>query len=750
MGQRPARRRQLRLGGSRRQRLHPRYRRWPGAGGQVHREPRQAAPSGSGLGCGATGAAGLNLSPMATDFTEETAAGAVVDSFAKTPDPRLRELLSSLVRHLHAFVRETEPTIAEWERAIGFLTATGQKCDDERQEFILLSDVLGISMLVETINNRKTGGATESTVLGPFHMIESPRRELGELHRLRRDGHAVRRPRPGPVRRTAPRSPAPSSTSGRPTTRGSTTSSSPACSPGPTAAACSRPTRTAASGSARSCRATTRSPPTARSATLLIATERHPYRPAHIHFIVTAPGHRALTTHIFVAGSPYIESDAVFAVKKSLIKEFTPVDDAEQAAGTAWTGPFCLANFDIVLQPASGKLIARRLTRSSVTPAPDRASPSAATRQGRRALCCQAVLPVTAERACDDQRRSLPHHRRPRRTAWRCATSSTWRSAGTPCRGRRSRGRRVGLPPVRCCRRALQLFALSFLMLFVELALIRWSGALVIYLSYFSNFVLLGSFLGIGIGFLRARARVNLFPWAPVALALLILFVRVFPVEVVRTGNAGIIFFGYGSSTPAARPPGSRCPSCSWPSPPSWRRSARASPGRSSGSARWTPTGSTSRAASPASRPSRCCRSWTPSRSSGHSSWRGHAAGSTAGGSACSRSSRWPAVVLLLWSESLSSSDIWSPYYRISVDASGPGQYSISVNGIPHQNIIPARELQKVYSQPYLDAPANPLRQRPDRRRRHRRRRGQRPAARGQAHRRGGDRSPALPARASG
>src|SRR6266700_60167 len=100
----------------------------------------------------------------------------------------------------------------------------------------------------------------------------------------------------------------------------------------------------------------------------------------------------------------------------------------------------------------------------------------------------------------------------------------------------------------------LQLFVLSFLMLFVELALIRWSGALVIYLSYFSNFVLLGSFLGIGIGFLRARARVNLFPYAPVALALLILFVRVFPVEVVRTGNAGIIFFGYGKFN-ASGPP---------------------------------------------------------------------------------------------------------------------------------------------------------------------------------------------------
>jgi hydroxyquinol 1,2-dioxygenase len=84
---------------------------------------------------------------------------------------------------------------------------------------------------------------------------------------------------------------------------------------------------------------------------LLLATKRHPYRPAHIHFIVTAPGHRPLTTHIFVAGSPYIESDAVFAVKKSLITEFTPVDDPGQAASYGLSGPFRLANFDIILQP---------------------------------------------------------------------------------------------------------------------------------------------------------------------------------------------------------------------------------------------------------------------------------------------------------------------------------------------------------------------------------------------------------------
>ncbi len=255
----------------------------------------------------------------------------------------------------------------------------------------------------------------------------------------------------------------------------------------------------------------------------------------------------------------------------------------------------------------------------------------------------------------------------------------------------------------------LQLFVLSFLMLFVELALIRWSGALVIYLSYFSNFVLLGSFLGIGIGFLRARARVNLFPWAPVALALLILYVRVFPVEVVRTGNAGIIFFGYGSFHASG--------------PPTWVT---------------LPVVFLAVAAVMATIGEGVARTFVRFRPL--DAYRLDIAGSVTGIAAFSLLSFldakpviWAlivalvmlllygrragliqvvavvAVVLLLWSESLSSSDIWSPYYRISVHSTGVGRYEIDVNGIPHQNIIPARELQKVYSQPYLDAPANPL-----------------------------------------
>jgi hydroxyquinol 1,2-dioxygenase len=288
---------------------------------------------------------------MATDFNEETAADAVVESFAGAQDPRLRELLSSLVRHLHAFVRETEPTTAEWERAIDFLTATGHKCDDERQEFILLSDVLGISMLVETINNR-TGGATESTVLGPFHVVKSPRRELGDNIDLVGTGT------PCVVRGrvlSADGSPLPGAQLDvwQANDQGFYDVQQPDVQP----RANGRGLFTAGEDGSFWFRTVVPSyypiPTDGPVGTLLDATKRHPYRPAHIHFIVTAPGHRPLTTHIFVAGSQYIESDAVFAVKKSLIKEFTPVDDPGQAAEYGITGSFCIANFDIVLHPAA-------------------------------------------------------------------------------------------------------------------------------------------------------------------------------------------------------------------------------------------------------------------------------------------------------------------------------------------------------------------------------------------------------------
>ena len=239
---------------------------------------------------------------------------------------------ASLVRHLHDFVKDVELTEDEWDKGIEFLTRTGQKCTDVRQEFILLSDVLGVSMLVETINHRALGHATEQTVLGPFHMVESPPRELGDTIALDDGGEPClvtgRVGRRG--RRPAGRGAA--WTCGRPTPTASTTSSSPTSSRNATCAGCSPPTTRASSGSARSCRGTTRFPTTDRSGNCSRATGRHPNRPAHVHFIVTAPGHEPVTTHLFVDGTPYIDSDVVFGVKESLIREFPVVDDPERAA----------------------------------------------------------------------------------------------------------------------------------------------------------------------------------------------------------------------------------------------------------------------------------------------------------------------------------------------------------------------------------------------------------------------------------
>src|SRR5690554_3422037 len=113
------------------------------------------------------------------DFNEHSITEAVVERFAQAPDPRLREIMQSLVRHLHDFVRDVQPTMDEWGYAIEFLTRTGHMCDDKRQEFILLSDALGVSMLVDAINHRMPEGVTESTVFGPFYVDDAKQYELG-------------------------------------------------------------------------------------------------------------------------------------------------------------------------------------------------------------------------------------------------------------------------------------------------------------------------------------------------------------------------------------------------------------------------------------------------------------------------------------------------------------------------------------------------------------------------------------------
>jgi catechol 1,2-dioxygenase len=281
-------------------------------------------------------------------FSEERSAEIVAASFAGTADPRLRQVLGSLVRHLHAFVKDVELTEAEWGFAIDFLTRTGQMSDDVRQEFILLSDVLGISMLVETINHRTGGTSTESTVLGPFHMVESPPRELGATIAL--DGKGT-----------------PCLVSGRVT--------GPDGEPLPGAAVDVwqanedgfydvqqpgvQPTGNlrglfTADGDGRFWFRSVVPrwypiPDDGPVGQLLTATGRHPNRPAHLHFIVTAPGCRSVTTHVFVADSPFLDSDPVFGVKESLVRQVPEVDDAARAAEVGLPNPFRTLTFDIRL-----------------------------------------------------------------------------------------------------------------------------------------------------------------------------------------------------------------------------------------------------------------------------------------------------------------------------------------------------------------------------------------------------------------
>ncbi|RFA06998.1 6-chlorohydroxyquinol-1,2-dioxygenase [Subtercola boreus] len=288
------------------------------------------------------------------DVTSEEATDVVVEAFSKTPDPRLREVLVSATRHLHAFVQEVDPTMAEWEVAIDFLTRTGHKSDDVRQEFMLLSDVFGVTMLVETLESlRHSNATTAATVLGPFHMTVSPRRELGES--IDEIGSAV----PCIVEGTV------TSVTGEPIPH-ATVDVWQADSEGfydvQTEAGLpegnGRGFFTADENGAFWFRTVVPAfypiPTDGPVGELLRASARHPYRPAHIHFIADAPGFLPITTHCFVADSPYIDEDAVFAVKSSLITPFERNDDLVAASRFGLDQPFDHARFDIVLAPAEG------------------------------------------------------------------------------------------------------------------------------------------------------------------------------------------------------------------------------------------------------------------------------------------------------------------------------------------------------------------------------------------------------------
>lgn len=281
-------------------------------------------------------------------FTEANSADVAAAAFDDTPDPRLRDILRSLVRHIHAFAKDVELTQTEWEAGIEFLTRTGQKCDATRQEFILLSDVLGLSMLVDSITNRIPVGATETTVLGPFHMVDSPPRALGDDISLADGGE------PCVVTGTV------ASVDGTPLAgalvdvwqadeKGFYDVQNPDLVPDLNLRGLFN---TDANGSFHFktiVPAHYPIPTDGPVGQLLERTKRHPYRPAHIHFIAGAAGHHPITTHIFVDGSPYLDSDAVFGVKESLIVEFSLIDDPQQAEHYGTSNPFRHAHIDLVL-----------------------------------------------------------------------------------------------------------------------------------------------------------------------------------------------------------------------------------------------------------------------------------------------------------------------------------------------------------------------------------------------------------------
>lgn len=265
------------------------------------------------------------------EFDENTITDAVLERVETAPNDRVRQISQALVRHLHAFIREVEPTEAEWEQGIRFLTETGQMCSDTRQEFILLSDTLGASMLIDTINHRIPRGATETTVFGPFY-VPPPVFEHGE---------AIHGDLPG---RPMYISGSVADTNGQPIA-GATVDVWHSDDQGfydlqklGADHGLSARGRFVTAADGRFHLWTIRPvaypiPDDGPVGKMLEAQGRHPYRPEHVHFMITAPRQAKLVTHIFAAGDVYLNSDVVFGVKKSLIHEFE-----QHVGGTAPDG----------------------------------------------------------------------------------------------------------------------------------------------------------------------------------------------------------------------------------------------------------------------------------------------------------------------------------------------------------------------------------------------------------------------------
>jgi hydroxyquinol 1,2-dioxygenase len=289
------------------------------------------------------------------NLSDEQLTQVVLESFENAQTPRIKEVLQALVKHLHAFATEVQLTEEEWAYGIDFLTRTGHITDDKRQEFILLSDVLGLSMQVIGINHPVPDGATENTVFGPFFVANSPAYSNGDdiangasgvpcyfhgtvssvggepieganLEIWMADDEGNYDVQYADLDHPQGRGHIPSADGGKYWFWSVLPEAYPIPHDGPVG-------------------------------DLLKGAGRHPWRPAHIHFQISAPGYKSCTTHVFVDGDEYLDSDAVFGVKSSLIQGFEhhdagtpPPDDRDLGGGEWWE-----MHYDFVLAPEDGR-----------------------------------------------------------------------------------------------------------------------------------------------------------------------------------------------------------------------------------------------------------------------------------------------------------------------------------------------------------------------------------------------------------
>ncbi|CCE03886.1 dioxygenase [Bradyrhizobium sp. STM 3809] len=289
-----------------------------------------------------------------TQFNEAELTDAVVASFESTPDARAKFLLQELVRSLHDYVHRTNLTFDEWATAIDFLTRTGQTCTASRQEFILLSDVLGVSMLVDAINHRDRAGATETTVLGPFYVGE---------HKVTPHGTDISADLKGEKMfvqaRVTDLAGAPLAgaavdvwhaddegfydsqrsdyAADRPSSRARFITDADGRFFFRTILPCSYPI-----------------PTDGPVGQMIVSTKRHPMRPAHVHFLVDAEGHEPLITHVFIGGDAYLDSDVVFGVKNELIAEVEQRTDPVMPDGKLAASPWHLMSYEFRMKPGAG------------------------------------------------------------------------------------------------------------------------------------------------------------------------------------------------------------------------------------------------------------------------------------------------------------------------------------------------------------------------------------------------------------